>query len=167
MDKYYNDCNDWSDEIDGKRWGAYPSDSELDIQDDDDDEWPCACGGTKHHFTHLCTDSCKNENKEAVEESVASIVDFCINDIMEYVDEFIENEDKSCDYYYVNYGVKPQEWRDESGNLIGLIYYSNSEETRKLWGTSLTIRYDSDESEEEYDAGDVADYHRHRQMYNE
>ena len=90
---------------------------------------------------------------------------------MEYVDEFIENENKSCDYYFVNYGIKPVEWRDENGKLIGMVYYSNSAETRKLWGDCLTLRCDSDdetdsESDEEYDDGDVADYHRHKDMYN-
>ena len=156
----------------GKQWSAYPSDEELGIHKVDD-ELPCACGGAKHYFNHLCTDSCKNETKEVkqIEESVESIVAFCINDIMEYVDEFIENEDKSCDYYYVNYGIKPQEWRDENGKLLGVVYYSNSPETRKLWGDCLTMRQyatddeSDDESEEEYDAGDVADYHRHRAMY--
>jgi hypothetical protein len=168
MDAHYNDFNDWSDEIDGKRWGEYPSDSELDIPEVED-ELMCACGGKKHHFKHLCTDSCKNENKEEkqVKVSVESIVEFCINDIMEYVDEFIENENKSCDYYFVNYGIKPVEWRDENGKLIGMVYYSNSPETRKLWGDCLTLRCDcDDESDEEYDDGDVADYHRHKDMYN-
>ena len=89
---------------------------------------------------------------------------------MEYVDEFIENEDKCYDYYYVTYGVKPQEWRDKNGKLLGVVYYSNSPETRKLWGDCLTMRrYNSDESDsesdEEYDDGDVADYHRHKDMY--
>ena len=154
----------------GKPWGAYPSDSELDIQYENDDELPCACGAKKHHFKHLCTESCNKElNKELNKEvntetvSVESIVEFCINDIMEYVDEFIENENKSCDYYYVNYGIKPVEWRDENGKLIGMVYYSNSPETKKLWGDSLTIRMDGESSDEEYDDGDVADYYRHRQ----
>mgnify|MGYP004230164231 CR=1 FL=1 len=154
----------------GKQWGEYPSDSELDIPEVEE-ELLCACGGKKHHFKHLCTDSCKEttENVKQIEEkvSVESIVEFCINDIMEYVDEFIENEDKCYDYYYVNYGIKPVEWRDEKGKLIGMVYYSNSPETRKLWGDSLTLRCDGDdESDEEYDDGDVADYHRHKDMYN-
>ena len=159
----------------GKPWGAYPSDSELDIQYENDDELPCACGAKKHHFKHLCTESCNKElNKELNKEvnntetvSVESIVEFCINDIMEYVDEFIENENKSCDYYYVNYGIKPVEWRDENGKLIGMVYYSNSPETKKLWGDSLTIRMDGESSDEEYDDGDVADYYRHRQIYRD
>lgn len=159
----------------GKPWGAYPSDSELDIQYENDDELPCACGAKKHHFKHLCTESCNKElNKELNKEvnntetvSVKSIVEFCINDIMEYVDEFIENENKSCDYYYVNYGIKPVEWRDENGKLIGMVYYSNSPETKKLWGDSLTIRMDGESSDEEYDDGDVADYYRHRQIYRD
>ena len=158
----------------GKQWGEYPSDSELDIPEVEE-ELLCACGGKKHHFKHLCTDSCKEttENVKQIEEkvSVESIVEFCINDIMEYVDEFIENEDKCYDYYYVTYGVKPQEWRDKNGKLLGVVYYSNSPETRKLWGDCLTMRrYNSDESDsesdEEYDDGDVADYHRHKDMYN-
>jgi len=62
----------------------------------EEEEFLCACGGLKHYFKHLCTESCKNENlpKKEKEVSVESIVEFCINDIMEYVDEFIENEDK-------------------------------------------------------------------------
>jgi hypothetical protein len=142
-------------------------------QEEEEEEFPCACGGKKHHFKHLCTESCKNENlpKKEEEVNVKSIVEFCINDIMEYVDEFIENEDKCYDYYYVNYGVKPQEWKDKNGKLLGVVYYSNSPETRKLWGDCLTMRrYNTDdesdeESEYEYDAGDVADYWRHRQIY--
>jgi hypothetical protein len=159
----------------GKQWGEYPSDSELDIPEVEE-ELLCACGGKKHHFKHLCIDSCKEttKNVKQIEEkvSVESIVKFCINDIMEYVDEFIENEDKCYDYYYVTYGVKPQEWRDKNGKLLGVVYYSNSPETRKLWGDCLTMRrYNSDdesdsESDEEYDDGDVADYHRHKDMYN-
>ena len=151
----------------GKQWGEYPSDSELDIQEVED-ELPCACGGTKHHFKHLCTDSCKNENKEVkpVEESTAEVVAFVIEDIMEYVDEFIESEDKCDDYYTNKYGIVPREWRDDKGNLIGLVYDSNSPETRRLWGDCLTIRMDGESSdEEEYDDGDVADYHRHREIY--
>ena len=132
----------------GKQWGEYPSDSEL------GDEYPS---------DSELGDSC---NKEVnVEVTVDSIVEFCINDIMEHVDEFIENE--SCDYYYVNYGIKPVEWKDENGKLIGMVYYSNSPETRKLWGDSLTIRMDEDSSDEEYDDGDVADYYRHRQIYRD
>ena len=167
LKKYKN--TKMSIKIYGKPWGAYPSDSELDIQYEDD-ELPCACGAKKHHFKHLCTDSCNKEvNKELNKKivSVESIVEFCINDIMEYVDEFIESEDKSCDYYYVNYGIKPVEWRDENGKLIGMVYYSNSPETRKLWGDSLTIRMDGESSDEEYDDGDVADYYRHRQIYRD
>jgi len=48
-----------------------------------------------------------------------------------------------------------------------MVYYSNSPETRKLWGDSLTIRMDEDSSDEEYDDGDVADYYRHRQIYRD
>ncbi len=98
-------------------------------------------------------------------ETVESIVEFCIDTIIESVDKSIEKtEVVEEDYYYVNYGMKPIEWKDENGELIGMVYYTNSPETKKMWGDSLTIRYD-DESDEEYDEGDVADYHRHRQMY--
>ena len=150
----------------GNEWGAYPTDSELDIPEVED-ELMCACGGKKHHFKHLCSDSCKETTKvKQIEEevSVESIIEFCINDIMEYVDEFIENEDKCCDYYTVNYGIIPQEWRDENGELIGLVYKSNSDETRKLWGDCLTIRMDG-ESDNEYSDGEAIDDRNERQYY--
>ena len=148
----------------GKEWGEYPSDSEFDIQEVED-KLTCACGGEKHYFKHLCTDSCCENNVVKQVETVESIVEFCIDTIIESVDKSIEkSEVVEEDYYYVNYGMKPIEWKDENGELIGMVYYTNSPETKKMWGDSLTIRYD-DESDEEYDEGDVADYHRHRQMY--
>ena len=63
----------------GKQWGEYPSDSELDIPEVEE-ELLCACGGKKHHFKHLCIDSCKKttKNVKQIEEkvSVESIVKF-------------------------------------------------------------------------------------------
>jgi hypothetical protein len=77
-----------------------------------------------------------------------------IGNILERVNECIGNE---------MYGVKPQELMDENGKLVRLVYNSNSEETRKMWGTSLTISYES--SDEEYDQGDMDDYLNERQYY--
>tara|TARA_B110000261_G_C12841979_1_gene260707 strand:- start:53 stop:517 length:465 start_codon:yes stop_codon:yes gene_type:complete len=148
----------------GKQWGEYPSDSEFEIQEVEDKSM-CACGGEKHYFKHLCTDSCFTENK-VVTETVESIVEFCIDTIIESVDKSIEKTEVVEDYYFVTYGMKPIEWKDENGELIGMVYYTNSPETRKMWGDSLTIRYDeSDDEFDEYDEGEAADYHRHRQIY--
>jgi len=53
--------------------------------------------------------------------------------------------------------------------LLGVVYYSNSPETRKLWGDCLTMRrYNTDDesdddSEEEYGCED--DYRNERQYY--
>ena len=150
LKKYYK----MSIKIYGKQWGEYPSDSELDIDD--------CCD---HYFTYLCTDDCKNE--KTIENS-SDIISSILNDIMEIVEEAVVYREKpTVDYYTEQYGIIPVEWRDENGELIGMVYYSNSPETRKLWGVSLTIRMDGDSSDEEYDDGDVADYHRHRQIYRD
>ena len=126
----------------GKQWGEYPSDSEF------EDKSMC--------FT----------DDKVVTETVESIVEFCIDTILESVDKKKEKTEVEDDYYYVNYGMKPIEWKDENGELIGMVYYTNSPETRKMWGDSLTIRYDdSDDEFDEYDEGEAADYHRHRQIY--
>jgi len=136
----------------GREWGACPTDEELGIQTSMDD---CE----NHYFTYLCTDKCKQNCEVSSNEIVSEI----LGGIMETVDEFIENEDECDDYYTKTYGVVPKEWRDEDGNLIGLVYQSNSEETRRLWGDSLTIRYDDEE--DEYDEGDEIDDRRERQYY--
>ena len=121
----------------GKQWGEYPSDSELGGEYPSDSE----LGGEYPSDSEL-GDSC---NKEVnVEVSVDSIVEFCINDIMDIVVEEVTNR-PSVDYYTEKYGVIPRDWIYE-GEVIGIIYDSNSEETRKLWGTSLTISFlDSDD----------------------
>ena len=150
----------------GKEWGEYPSDSEFDIQEVED-KLMCACGGEKHYFKHLCGDYCCDNKVVEQVETVESIVEFCVDNIIESIYKSIEKtEVVKDDYYYVKYGMRPIEWKDENGELIGMVYYTNSPETKKLWGTSLTIRYDY-ESDEEYDEGDVADYHRHCQIYRD
>lgn len=74
------------------------------------------------------------------------------------------NEELVEDYYTQVYGVVPIEWRDKDGTLIGMVYKSNSEETRRLWGDSLTIRMDEEE-EEEYSDGEAIDDMNERQYY--
>ena len=133
-----------------------------------EEEWPmCSCGGTKHWFTHLCDENCRKEL------SVGKIIGDLLNEIVDEVAstrlaaterENALSEKPVVDYYTATYGIVPREWRDEEGNLIGLVYYSNSDETRRLWGTCLTVRTDDESSEEEYDAGDAADYWRHREI---
>ena len=144
-----------STKIYGKQWGTYPSDSELGLDTDIDD----CCD---HYFTYLCTDDCM----KTIEKS-SDIISSILNDIMEIVERAVGEAVHRPDYYTEKYGVIPREWIDE-GRVIGLIYDSNSEETIRLWGTSLAIRLDVESSdEEEYDAGDVADYHRHREIYRD
>ena len=135
----------------GKPWGAYPSDSELEIHYGNDE---LSCSDSESEIQY--------EDKEVL--SVESIVEFCINDIMDIVVEAVTNR-PSEDYYTEKYGVIPRDWIYE-GEVIGVIYDSNSEETRKLWGTCLTISF-LDSDDEEYDDGDVADYYRHRQIYRD
>jgi len=60
--------------------------------------------------------------------------------------------------------VVPIEWRDVDGNLIGMVYKSNSDETRRLWGDSLTVRMDIDE-EDVYSDGEEIDDRNERQYY--
>jgi len=94
------------------------------------------------------------------EQSSNEIVSEILGGIMEIV--FIENE---CDDWMTKtYGVVPREWRDDEGNLIGLVYESNSDETRRLWGNSLTIRMDG-ESEDEYSEGEADEDRNERQYY--
>jgi hypothetical protein len=138
----------------GNRWGEYPSDSELNRRE-------CSCGGVKHYFESLCTESCKDELSEEIKSE--EIISDLLRWMVESVEEYVQNEDKCVDYYTVNYGVVPVEWRDENGDLIGLIYYSNSEETRKMWGTSLTIRMDDDDDAS--DLGCEDDYRLGQQEY--
>ena len=139
----------------GKEWGAYPTDEELGIQTSMDDCENC-------YYTYLCTDKCKQQ--VSTEESSKEIVSEILGGIMEIVDEFIENEDKCYDYYTNTYGVVPEERRDEDGNLIGLVYKSNSDETRRLWGDSLTVIMDG-ESDDEYSDGEAIDDINERQYY--
>tara|TARA_B110000967_G_scaffold203943_1_gene245485 strand:- start:1140 stop:1466 length:327 start_codon:yes stop_codon:yes gene_type:complete len=96
-------------------------------------------------------------------ESLGDMVNGIMDGILEIVDEFIENKEEG-DYYTKKYGIVPYEWVDEEGALIGLVYKSNSEETRRLWGDSLTIRMDSDE-EDEYSDGEMIDDMNERQHY--
>ena len=118
-----------------------------------------------HYYSHLCTKKCQ-QGALKVEEDAASVVAWILNDILETVDEAITSPDFSGDYYTRTYGVVPWEWRDEvTHELIGLVYESNSEETRKLWGDSLTVRFDDSEEEEEYDWGDVDEDRNERQYY--
>jgi hypothetical protein len=77
-------------------------------------------------------------------------------------DEDELNSDEGGDYYTQVYGVVPIEWRDTDGNLIGMVYKSNSDETRRLWGDSLTVRMDE---EEEYSDGEAIDDRNERQYY--
>ncbi len=107
-----------------------------------------------HYYSHLCTEQCKQEQVK-VEEDAASIVAGILDDILATVDEVIDSPDLSGDYYTRTYGVVPWEWRDElTHELIGLVYESNSEETRRLWGDSLTVRFDDSDEDEEYDYGE-------------
>jgi len=140
----------------GKEWGAYPTDEELGFH-------YLTMKIVKKNplkFPSLCTKKCKEE----VLKSSNEIVNEIFGEIMETVDEYIENEEEECDYYTKTYGVVPKEWRDKEGNLIGMVYKSNSDITRRLWGDSLTIRMDSDE-EEEYSDGEAIDDRNERQYY--
>lgn len=151
-----------------QRFNSYTYSSE-----EEDEEPICSCGGTKHWFTHLCDENCRKELSGELE--VEKIIGDLLNEIVDEVENtclaaierenaLIESEKPVEDYYTAKYGIVPVEWRDEEGNLIGMVYGSNSDETRRLWGTCLVLRMDGESSEEEYDDGDVADYWRHRQM---
>ena len=66
--------------------------------------------------------------------------------------------------YIKQYSIIPEEWRDpESNELLALTFHS-TKETMKIWGKSLTIRYNctDDEYDPEYDQGDVDDYWNER-----
>lgn len=130
----------------------------------------CSCGGTKHWFAHLCDENCRKELSGEVEKIVGDLLNEIVDEVASTRLAAAERENSLSekpvvDYYTATYGIVPREWRDCEGNLIGLVYDSNSDETRRLWGTSLTVRTDYESSEEEEcDAGDVADYWRHREM---
>jgi len=144
----------------GKQWGSYPTDEELGVAGRMDDCENC-------YYTYLCTEKCKQEVSTGPEESNSEIAGSIIGNILEIVDEFIENEDECYDYYTNTYGVVPREWKDEEGNVIGLVYEANSEETRRLWGTCLTIRWDGTTEcpDDEYSDGEADEDRNERQYY--
>jgi hypothetical protein len=134
-----------------------------------EEKWPmCSCGGTKHWFTHLCDENCRKELSGEVEKIIGDLLNEIVDEVENTCLAAIERENAREkpveDYYTAKYGIVPREWKDEEGNLIGMVYDSNSDETRRLWGTCLVLRMDGESSEEEYDDGDVADYWRHREM---
>jgi hypothetical protein len=141
----------------GPRWGALPTDSELDSNDPED-----CCN---HYFTDLCTKDCADPISDI--DLISTVLDEIINKVVYSVDDQISGLDtiENVHYYAKKYGVIPVEWRDEFGVLTSLVFTSNSDETRKLWGTSLTINYDDSDDDEEYDEGDRDDYYNERMQY--
>jgi hypothetical protein len=128
----------------GPRWGSLPTDSELDSDYPED-------------YSDPISDI----------DLISTVLDEIINKVVYSVDDQNSNLDtiENVHYYTKKYGVVPVEWRDEMGVLTSLVFTSNSDETRKLWGTSLTINYDDSDDDEEYDEGDRDDYYNERMYY--
>ena len=114
-----------------QRFNSYTYSSE------EDEEPICSCGGTKHWFTHLCDENCRKELSGELEvekiigdllnEIVDEVENTCLaaiereNALIERENALIESEKPVEDYYTAKYGIVPREWRDEEGNLIGMV----------------------------------------------
>jgi len=130
----------------GPQWGEIPTDLELGIGEE------CDC------FPFLCTDACQDE------QTIITIMDEIVENIEKQVLITTQEVVEEPHPYTLKYGIEPERWYDESGELTAEVFTSNSEETRSIWGTSLTIRYD-ESSDEEYDQGDIDDDRNERQYY--
>jgi len=123
---------------------------------------------SNHYYEYLCTDKCKQEGKNEVTISSEEIANYIMDDIMETVNEVITyRETHKGDYYTRNYGMIPEKVYRKDGTVSGILYKTNSVETKKIWGDCLFINYSEDENDEndEHDHGDVADYHREKELY--
>jgi len=133
----------------GPQWGDIPTDLELGIGEE------CV--------PFLCTDECQDE------QTISAVMDEIIEKIEKQALITTQEVVEEPHPYTLKYGIEPERWYDESGALTAEVFTSNSEKTRSIWGTSLTIRYDEssdeDSSDEEYDQGDMDDYRNERQYY--